>query len=99
MKTTTKMVPIQTKSRNINVCQKSGCFEIVSMLEGRLTMMPAMMISEAPFPTPYSVISSPIHITSRAPATRDETTMNAIARGCPAICGSTMPGVPRNTPV
>ena len=53
-------------------------------LDGSTAMMPAMMISEAPLPTPYSVISSPIHMTRIAPAIRDEITMkpSRIERPC-----------------
>ena len=44
------------------------------MAAGMSAMMPAMMISEAPLPTPYSVISSPSHMTRIAPPVRDSTT-------------------------
>ena len=46
-----------------------------------VAMMPAMMISEAPLPTPYSVISSPIHITSNAPAMSDVITTIIVPTG------------------
>ena len=34
---------------------------------GSCATMPAMMISEVPLPTPYSVICSPIHVTISVP--------------------------------
>ena len=62
-------------------------------------MMPAIMINEAPLPTPYSVISSPIHMTSRAPARSAVVTMKNSATGLPDMLGSTIWAFGMNTPV
>ena len=45
---------------------------------GRKAMIPIMMMSEMPFPIPFSVIRSPSHITKTVPAVRQITveTMN-----------------------
>jgi hypothetical protein len=54
-------------------------------------MMPAMMMSDAPLPMPYSVMSSPIHMTRIAPAVRPSTTNIAMPKvGAPPP--ATMPG-------
>ena len=42
--------------------------KVVPSALGRRAMMPDMMISEMPLPTPRSVICSPIHITNMVPA-------------------------------
>ena len=39
-----------------------------AMADGRRTTMPAKMISEMPFPMPFSEICSPIHIMRAVPA-------------------------------
>ena len=67
MKTTTKTVTAQIAPISTIVCQKSSEPAMLMKLDGRTAMMPAMMIREAPLPTPYSVINSPIHITMTAP--------------------------------
>jgi hypothetical protein len=67
MYTTTSTVQAQIPSVRSSVCQNSSEPYSIAIACGMRATIPAMMISEAPFPTPNSVMSSPSHITSSAP--------------------------------
>jgi hypothetical protein len=99
MYTTTNTTTTQIAVMIRMVCQKSGDARIVQKTYGISAMMPAMITSEAPFPTPYSVMSSLSHITTMVPATSDTATTSASAIGWLRMLGSTISGYCAKIPV
>ena len=66
-------MPIAAKPRYAGSCDTSKVNTSCEIAVGKLATIPAKMMSETPLPTPYSEMSSPIHIRSIEPAAMTQT--------------------------
>ncbi len=79
--------------------QNSSVLAMTFIACGIRATIPAMMMRDAPFPTPNSVMSSPSHMTAIAPAMRERTTIKPSPNTFERMLAVIISGCIRKTPV